>query len=481
MARKRRLVGVGHHYGTLRAHHCRAPFLGAALAATLALAGVWSARLHGWAHQLCFAAGPAIGAAIASSWRSSSRWQGPREQWLRPRRVARQAVTAQQQELLQRQLQAEAWTPLLLSDEVYEGPDEDDETSTVERDSFEVEDTPGLRLDVFLSRYYNQSRNYFDNMITAGAVLVNGDVKKKSFRKLQRGDLIDVRFLADEKTMPLMAEPIPLNVIYEDEDLLVINKPAGLVVHPSVGHWTGTLMNAVLHHVQSQGAPSPEAAVQPALVHRLDMGTSGVITVAKTPLAYKEMCRAFKDREVRKTYYAVVTNSRKVFRNHYPGTGVMLNHAIGMDPYNRLKKAVVPEECGGRPSSTLVRSVAESDDLALYEVKPETGRTHQIRVHLLKEHVPILGDPLYGSAWHNRRYPRAAARPLLHAYRLEYLHPRTRKKMIFKAPLPADVRQFVSMMAPEPRGEAICAELLGSQQAAPQPADGPASDRPEQS
>lgn len=338
----------------------------------------------------------------------------------------------------------------------------EDDLGPEEQDSFVLMDEPNTRLDIFLSQRYNQSRSYFEALIDRGAVLVDGAQRKKSFRNLRAGDVIDVRFLTDQRTMPLRPEAIPLDILYEDDDMLVINKPAGLVVHPAPGHWSGTLVNAVLHHLgmgtaesgegKGAGLPrapaSPESHLRPGIVHRLDVGTTGVVTVAKTAVAFAALSAAFASRNVRKTYLAVTAGCRKAFRYHRPGGGHLIEWAIGRAGADRRRMSIVAEANGGRPSQSVVRAVAEERDTALVEILPRSGRTHQIRVHLAKEHCHVLGDTTYGVSGANKRFEQMATRPMLHALRLGIPHPRTGAMMEFEAPLPADMAAMLRRMEP---------------------------------
>lgn len=323
------------------------------------------------------------------------------------------------------------------------------------------------RLDNLLAERYIQSRSYFAALIDRGAVLVNGRQQKKSFRKLSEGDTVEVRFLMDEKNLPLEPENIPLDILHEDEDLLVVNKLPGMVVHPAPGNWNGTLVHAVLHHVRGsidgdlpEAPPVPGGLRRPGIVHRLDVGTSGVIVVAKTLLAYDILRRAFEQREISKTYLAVVVGTRNAFRGFGAGHGYHIDHAIGRSRINRLKMEV---QNNGKPSSSFARIVAETREqhLSLVEVLPRTGRTHQIRVHLSTENVPILGDTVYGS---HHISGKKATRPLLHARRIAFTHPRSGEPVSFQAPLPKDMQAFVKQMAADsPADKDLLAELCDAE------------------
>lgn len=320
----------------------------------------------------------------------------------------------------------------------------------MEEGSFQLLEDQTKRLDVLLSEHYGQSRNYFEALIQQGAVRVNGQQRKKSFKKFRSGDVIDVRFLVDIRTLPLEPEAMDLDILYEDDELLVINKAAGLVVHPAPGNWNGTLVNGVLHHLgfaSSELSTLPNAAeLRPGIVHRLDVGTTGVIAVAKTVSSYSVLSQAFAQREVQKTYLAVVLGGRKSFFGHPKGSGHRVEKAIGRSTTDRRLMTTLD---GGRPALSFVRGIAREKELLLVEVKPRTGRTHQIRVHLADEHSPILGDTAYG--WHhmNRRYAQLAQRPMLHAFELSLQHPSTAERLTFRAPLPEDMRQLIRRMQPE--------------------------------
>ena len=337
-----------------------------------------------------------------------------------------------------------------------------------EHEQFELdEEGEKRRLDVLLSEKYEQSRSYFGALIRQGAVQVNGRARKKSFRDFHPGDVVDIRFLLDERTLPMKPEPMDLDILYEDDHLIIVNKPAGLVVHPAPGHWNGTLVNAVLHHLGfrslEEGLPSappgPASQFRPGIVHRLDVGTSGVIAVAKTSQAFSMLSQAFSRREVQKTYMVISTGGRKCFFGHSPGGGHFVDIPIGRSKKDRRRMGAVAEDCGGRPSVSLIRGLARDRDLLLLEVKPRTGRTHQIRVHLAEEHSPILGDACYGWEHLNRRYAGLATRPMLHAFRLAFAHPVTGRQMEFEAPLPEDMRKLIARMDPEP-GEAEFVQSL---------------------
>lgn len=347
---------------------------------------------------------------------------------------------------------------------------EEEGASIEERDCFQAFGVRGQRFDTVLSDHYSQSRSYFEVLIKKGAVLVNGRPQKMSFKDLRDGDLVDVHFQLDERSLPLKPEAIPLDIIYEDDELLVVNKQVGLVVHPAPGNWTGTLVNGVLHHIAQNGTnvvlppapPGPESHLRPGVAHRLDAGTSGAIAVTKTSAAFSSLSQAFARREVNKTYLAVVSGGRRIFRGHTVGGGYLIEHPIGRSSVDRRKMAVVPEAAGGRQAMSRVRCIAEElqSSASLLEVSPRTGRTHQIRVHLAEEQAPILGDNVYGAPVANRRFAQLARRPMLHAWRLAFAHPRTGERMMFEAPLPADMQALVRRMKPDESEQALFERLI---------------------
>lgn len=296
----------------------------------------------------------------------------------------------------------------------------------------------GRRLDVFLStRDPDRSRSQYKKWIEAGNVLVNGERVKPSY-VLQAGDEIAVQGMESSGTEELVPEPMPLHVLFEDDDLLVVDKPSGLVVHPGAGHDRGTLVHGLLAHcprLASQGAP-----LRPGIVHRLDQETSGVLVVAKSDGAYLDLIEQFKGHEVRKTYIAFVYGRFSL------SSGEMRTK-IGRHPKDRKKMAVVDRL--GKEAVTFWRVRRVWLDLvSLLEVRILTGRTHQIRVHCHAMNHPVVGDETYGGGVRRaQRLPRPAVRDavltharrtMLHAWRLTLKHPRTRKECHFEAPLPHD-------------------------------------------
>jgi 23S rRNA pseudouridine1911/1915/1917 synthase len=285
-----------------------------------------------------------------------------------------------------------------------------------------VADAGGERLDVFLSRKLGElTRSQARRLIEDGLVTVDGRQAAKAGLTLEAGQRVQVTIPSPEPTSPA-PEAIPLRIVYEDEDLLVIDKPPGLAVHPSPGHASYTLVNAVLAHCPQLSRIGGEG--RPGVVHRLDKDTSGLIIVAKNDEAHLSLARQLKERQVDKTYIALVEGRLE------PPEGV-IEAAVGRHPRDRKRMAVVE---GGREARTRYRVLREVDGRSLVEAQPETGRTHQIRVHFASIGHPVTGDPLYG-----RRGEAVVPRQFLHAQRLAFRHPRTGERLELEAPLAEDL------------------------------------------
>jgi len=286
---------------------------------------------------------------------------------------------------------------------------------------------PNIRLDKYLTQVLPQfSRAYLQKLIVQGYVLVNGQ-RTKASQKLDKGDRITVE-LPPLAGRPL-AEPIPLAIIYEDEDILVIDKPAGLTVHPAPGHPSHTLVNAILAHCP--GLAMSKEATRPGIVHRLDKDTSGLIVIAKNDLAREYLAAQFKSRTVTKGYLVLVNGKLS------PEQGI-IEAPIGRDPHSRRKMAIAE---AGKEASTKYQVRKYLDNYTLVEVTPLTGRTHQIRLHLSAIGCPVVGDSIYGikSAYLNRQF--------MHAYRLGFRLPSTKQYQEFTSPLPMDLEQALEFLA----------------------------------
>lgn len=278
----------------------------------------------------------------------------------------------------------------------------------------------GQRLDQYLrSAFPEHSRNYFHYLIEEGLVQLNGrPVKKRELVK--EGDSITLTFRR-APLLDLTPQNIPLEILFEDEDMIAINKPIGMVVHPAPGNPDRTLVNALLYHCKSL----PENEERPGIVHRLDKETSGVIIAAKTLRAQVKLSELFSERKIEKSYLAVTLGN--------PGERT-ISAPIGRHHIKREMMCVKKE--GGKEAISVVKTLAFKEGLAFVEVEILTGRTHQIRVHLKSINVPILGDPLYGVQKFN------VTRPLLHAHTLAFIHPFTGEKIKLCAPLPADLKKW---------------------------------------
>lgn len=290
----------------------------------------------------------------------------------------------------------------------------------------------GQRLDRYLAQALPQfSRSRLQALIRAGEVQLRG--KAARIRETVRSDDTVTVTIPPIKQIDAEAEEIPLEILFEDEDLLVLNKPAGLVVHPGAGNQTHTLVNALLHHCSSLSGIGGK--LRPGIVHRLDKETSGCLAVAKNDAAHQDLARQFAEREVKKIYLALVAGSLKRTR----GT---IDAPIGRHPLQRKKMAVQPAK--GRIAKTDYRVLKTVGDASLLECAIHSGRTHQIRVHLHHIGHPVVGDSLYGKKI-------AAPRQMLHAWKLGFTHPRTHERLFFEAPIPADFRHQLDVFRPVPR------------------------------
>jgi 23S rRNA pseudouridine1911/1915/1917 synthase len=301
------------------------------------------------------------------------------------------------------------------------------------------ENENGKRLDVFLAGAQPAlSRSQLKKMIEDGAVLVNGG-KVKAGYGLKKGDTVS---LAPKEPVALDALPqdLPLNIVYEDSSIVVVDKPAGMVVHPAAGNYEGTLVNAVLYHCR--GLSGIGGVVRPGIVHRLDKDTSGLIVIAKNDEAHRDLSEQFKEHLVTKVYHAFA------FGNPREDEGV-IEAAVGRHPVDRKKMSVFSRR--GKDAITRWRAVERYGFLSFLELRIETGRTHQIRVHLNSIGHPILGDNTYGNSAKRvqavqdtkvRSRLKALKRQALHAGLLAFAHPRTGEKVEFRAPLPPDMAEL---------------------------------------
>lgn len=291
------------------------------------------------------------------------------------------------------------------------------------------EQEAGMRLDTFLSQKFpDYSRSYFQSLIVQKLVLVNALIIKKA-TKLECGDTIEVEFALTPE-IAIEPEDIPLDILYEDAHLLAINKPPGLVVHPAVGHWSGTFVNALLYHCKQRATTQN---VRPGIVHRLDKDTSGILIAAKDEMTQRQLVEAFANQKMHKEYRAICIGN--------PGNRT-IETLIGRHPHKRKEMSVVEEK--GKLAKTSVATLAYDEKISYVKLIPSTGRTHQLRVHLKHVGFPILGDPVYGNISLNNKY--AIHRQLLHAYLLRFIHPITKEEIELKAPLPQDINKYIQTL-----------------------------------
>ena len=284
-----------------------------------------------------------------------------------------------------------------------------------------TENEAGVRIDRCLSDKYEElSRSYLQKLLKEQGVTVNGKAVKANY-KIQAGDLVQTT-LPDLTEPDILPEDIPLDILYEDEDVLIINKPKGMVVHPSAGHYTHTVVNAVMFHCKEH-LSGINGVMRPGIVHRIDMDTTGVLIVCKNDKAHNAIAEQLKVHSITRKYYAIVHGVIK----EDDGT---VNAPIGRHPIDRKKMSI--NEKNGRNAVTHYRVLERFGDYTYIACELETGRTHQIRVHMASIHHPLLGDCVYGPA----KCPWTLQGQTLHAKILGIIHPRTGKYMEFDAPLP---------------------------------------------
>jgi 23S rRNA pseudouridine1911/1915/1917 synthase len=279
-------------------------------------------------------------------------------------------------------------------------------------------DLKGERLDVFSARKCSQTRSFMQRVISQGCVTVNG-IEEKSNYRLSRGDTVEI-CLPETAETDIKPQDIPLDIVYQDEDIAVIDKPKGMVVHPAPGNPDGTLVNAIMYHIRDLSGIGGE--LRPGIVHRIDKLTSGLIVIAKNDEAHRNLSEQFKYHTAKRTYLAIVEGNLR----EDEGT---VDAPIGRHKTDRKRMAVVPD---GRKAVTHWRVAERFGQYTLIEAKLETGRTHQIRVHMSYIEHPLAGDTVYGAARQKLNIEGQA----LHAAKLELIHPRTGRKMEFRSELP---------------------------------------------
>ena len=310
--------------------------------------------------------------------------------------------------------------------------------------AFNIRHDLNKRLDLYLrDRLPEHSRAMLQKLIKAGEVKVNGRVAKAS-TCLRSGDQVELRVPAvvDHAALP---EDIPLDIVFEDEHFIAINKQADLLVHPARGHWTGTLINGLVNHAQKTAGTLSTGSDpwRPGIIHRLDRNTTGLLLIAKTDEAHWRLAGQFERRTIRKTYMAIV-------HGEPPLDSDLIDAPLGVDPQNREKYAVRTDI--GRAAQTVYKVVERFGRFALLELSPKTGRTHQLRVHMSFIGHPIVGDKIYGGREISRHDVTGKAadsreplitRQALHARRLQFVHPAHFQRMVLEAPLPGDMSDLL--------------------------------------
>ena len=291
------------------------------------------------------------------------------------------------------------------------------------------------RLDVYVSEREGVTRSHAQTMIDGGLVTVNGRTEAKNY-KLRPGDCVEV---GEELIEEINAEPenIPLDIVYEDEHIIVINKPSGMVVHPAPGNPSGTLVNALMYHCKGS-LSGINGVIRPGIVHRIDKDTSGLLVVAKTDSAHLFLSSLFKDHGIKRVYHAIVTG-------HFKSDKGTVDAPIGRCPGDRKKMAIVKD---GRCAVTHYEVICEFPSFTYAKMELETGRTHQIRVHMSHIGHPIIGDTVYGGG--KTPFERVNASLLsgqcLHAKELSFPHPVTREIMHFESPLPKEFSALITRL-----------------------------------
>ena len=291
-----------------------------------------------------------------------------------------------------------------------------------EKNLIVTEQEQGKRLDVYLTSALDISRSYAQQLIQRQGVTVNGKDAKAN-RRLNEGDQVKAVIEVQEE-YKVVPQDIPLDIVYEDKDIIVINKARGMVVHPAAGNPDGTLVNALLYHCQGE-LSGINGVIRPGIVHRLDKDASGVMVAAKTDEAHKGLAEQIKAHSAHRTYWALVHGNISEERG-------IVDAPIGRHPKDRVKMAVTFK--GGREAVTHFKVLKRYGDYTWVECKLETGRTHQIRVHMAYIHHPVVNDPLYG--YKKDDFPIEGQ--ALHSHCLDLVHPITGKAMHFEAPAPAD-------------------------------------------
>lgn len=287
----------------------------------------------------------------------------------------------------------------------------------------------GKRLDAFLSEFFEDAtRSYIQKLIDNENVSIDNKSKTKSGNKLKGKEIIIVKIPEDE-VLEILPENIPIDIVYEDKDIVIINKDPGVIVHPAQGYYTGTLVNAVLYHIKDLSTIN--GVIRPGIVHRLDKDTSGLIVIAKNDIAHVKLTDMFKDKTIEKRYVCIC-------KGNFKNIGGRVETLIGRDSKDRKKMAVVTEN--GKIAITNYEVIDSVQGFSLVDVGIETGRTHQIRVHMKSLNHPILGDEVYGSS------SDLIKRQMLHSYYLKFNHPITGKEMVILGELKEDFKDIAKRL-----------------------------------
>jgi pseudouridine synthase, RluA family len=293
------------------------------------------------------------------------------------------------------------------------------------------EEMQGTRLDMVLSLVMEEtSRSHIQKLIEGGSVQIDGRLCNSKKQKVKAGNLVRI-LIPEPEILDVIPENIPLDIVYEDEDVLVVNKPKGMVVHPAVGNFTGTLVNAILYHCDNLS--SINGVIRPGIVHRIDKDTSGLLMVAKNDLAHRLLAEQLAEHSITRAYRAVV------YSNFTEDEGTV-DAPIGRDPKNRLKMAVT--QMNSKEAITHYRVLERFGNFTYIEARLETGRTHQIRVHMAYINHPLLGDAVYGP----KKKAMGAESQMLHAKMLGFRHPRTGEYLEFDSPLPEGFQRILKKM-----------------------------------
>ncbi|WP_297431916.1 RluA family pseudouridine synthase [uncultured Cetobacterium sp.] len=287
----------------------------------------------------------------------------------------------------------------------------------------------GKRLDAFLSEFFEDAtRSYIQKLIDNENVSIDNKSKTKSGNKLKGKEIIIVKIPEDE-VLEILPENIPIDIVYEDKDMVIINKDPGVIVHPAQGYYTGTLVNAVLYHIKDLSTIN--GVIRPGIVHRLDKDTSGLIVIAKNDIAHVKLTDMFKDKTIEKRYVCIC-------KGNFKNISGRVETLIGRDSKDRKKMAVVTEN--GKIAITNYEVIDSVQGFSLVDVGIETGRTHQIRVHMKSLNHPILGDEVYGSS------SDLIKRQMLHSYYLKFNHPITGKEMVILGALKEDFKDIAKRL-----------------------------------